>query len=1629
MNIRIRSLLAVIACTVACVVAAFAPTSSAAEGVSRDHSQNSGVISPITSSSNNKTTVDLSAAWSRGESGTVGIDANISISGGISSCLSSESPIRANAVLAEGVRIEDAALADTLDSWNASHADAGLTIEGATSWVRVAEDGSQSAAEQDGDGVFQALKLVVMPQDGASLEATDTIDVAIPLTLSDDASARVLEQVDQGTARQPVFFDAATAVMDEDGIASVKTVPGFSLAVGDVEMQACTPVLLCKDLVQAQEASRTARAAGDAPWYIDAFTLDSVYSGTAKFDGDDKAGHDSSSRNDVLRSYDSVIYSTSYALMVEDGVGTARTGKLRVSATLPLTDDLMTWDLDSMLWLKNAEVTTIAGKQRVTGDVVFGGESSIPVAPSVGMLNFVAKVRDISQGQEIVAPYFSVQRYADDGHSLSGDQFECGTVNGVHQSTPAKNADLKGSAKGRFNAQLKAEDNNNRYTLTLQMRSESGGLKGMALPDEGSLIEVDFQTDWGQNLKAVKVNALGEAQSGSSPWNNRVVLGEDDYGVTAPFGMQPDGSHKTSFNTIYDSGAIGVKEYKNDTGNGTPATFTFQIGAFNIDKQNIDKVSANFNASRTEETKNPDYDSEVVYNFGSYLFEVEAPQYGYDWHTTWVEVTDLRVEDTGGAVSGDCYAEDDQCSQIHSPGAPVEGEHGFHINYNTTIIHGYTTERIEDDGSLTVMNSIPDGSNLDGGSHSGIYEVSPGESFVTASQNQYHFLDDDSTSYFSRKDAPRYVTKFMKFDDEVFEVNGDMLDEVPIESAVFSQDSGWLVHGDAATTIKYVTKPGGWSSDEELLTTHLDNDHATHFEDKPTGSLSVHSSYEDAIASGNPIVGVVYDILVDKQMMEDHFAYQKTGYRVATSLYVQIRSVPMRIKTDAAVRDGEAITKKDDPRLVGILTWDSTTSCVDLYRTETNALSGKTEYVNTYAYRRRSGTTTTLGKWQWAHRSGLGTFSDNIFTGYKKAEFDASGNVSKMAESAARLNVGYDNTPAAGGASFYVRLNGVDVKKEVAQQSEGLPKVNFNLDEGQRRVDFSIDAQHTGSDLSRLTDTVTLTDTIPAGMNPVNPEGTTPEERWSIAYGGVYRQDGDTNGGAGGEWVASGSDIVSTDASDTEAWKTMQSAMDRWADTKPTLSYTVDEQANDDGSTTLTWTFNNVPVSYNLPKIHYSVKLGSADDPFKDLANGDSLANTVSASLAVSGAADSSSATVAVVRSQSAAVIKTPKVEQRNAEGTDPMGFDITFMNNADDDTAPLQLLSVVDILPGADDGSWSTTAEGIRELEDYKLKNVSFNAAGFPEGQSLYMAYMIPRNLTRAEMRSMQAAGTLWGSMSNIEFGQDGWLYVRISFNADGSLAASSKQAVENTLDGREILAIGFFTLGTTPVPPGAVFSLSFDYGWDDARTELLHNTSDTFTNTVTLEAQALKKAVSSKATTAPTPADVDFPFTKVDGDSTTVPLAGAEFKLFKWNGDGEAPQDGLLNVEDPGSSWELVQTQESAEDTGLVSFAKLKSGVYRLVETKAPAGYFQPTGQWNVTVDALDDESPISIVAVADGATMPPAFATTDSGSWQLPNYRPMDIPHAGGRGIAMFVAAGVAVSAVGFVVRARLRRGGRL
>lgn len=167
------------------------------------------------------------------------------------------------------------------------------------------------------------------------------------------------------------------------------------------------------------------------------------------------------------------------------------------------------------------------------------------------------------------------------------------------------------------------------------------------------------------------------------------------------------------------------------------------------------------------------------------------------------------------------------------------------------------------------------------------------------------------------------------------------------------------------------------------------------------------------------------------------------------------------------------------------------------------------------------------------------------------------------------------------------------------------------------------------------------------------------------------------------------------------------------------------------------------------------------------------------------------------------------------------------------------------------------------------------------------------------------------------------------------------------------------------------------------------------------------------------------DFSFTKVAAEDTSQPLEGAAFKLFSWSGAGNDPGT-LVDPNNPGVDWAL-QTEASSEADGLVSFAGLRKGSYRLIETKAPNGYSLPTGQWKVEVDPTqaDEAARIRITSIpGSGGSQPPAFAFNDAAPegttpHRLPNMRPMNIPSSGGRGTALFIAAGLGLSLVGAYV----------
>lgn len=1499
--------------------------------------------------------------------------------------------VRLSLVLSPEATLDDASLAETVTSYNAEHGDGSLSAE--TSWVLVAEDGTRAETNAGAAGALKQVDLVFRGGDESQDETSVTLPVGVADSLEGDLGA-----AGSAACFEP-FFDAETPVISEEGTVGTRVTGGVRLSCGGLSAALESPCLRLSDARSPEPAARSRSNASDATWTISDFVLDRVFSGTAGFDGDDGPGHDSGSANSVIRSYDYVIYRASYALTTEGDLGSAAQGRMRVRATLPLSSDLMAWDLGSMRWLSDAQVSEDdEGRQVLEGELVLQGGEGQPVAPGVGALNLVAKVRDVSQGQSIDVPVIHFQKLGDDG---SGEGEEWTVEKGRPDSIRCENAELVGSAKGRFNAQLRSEGNN-RYSITLQIRMENG-LKGVALPKLAQKMTITLSSDWHQNIRGIKINEPGERWHGVSGRTDG--LGEDEYGANAPYGNKylglPESERKTEFNRVYNSGGADLESGWQDDA-GSPATYTFGIYALMVDREHIETAAATHNASRASANEPQDYNPDEVYNIGSYLFAVEAPS-GYGTNNTNVTIENLSVTDSSGEVCGDCDESDNTVTVTHAASGDVPGTYAFWINYNSAGFYAWAkTAYASADGSevlIPELGDAPDGL----GYALATYAVYPGQSVRPTSCDQFYAADFQTTQFFSRELAPRRITKFQKFDNQVFEVDEELLEALPSEAWVHSSSK---LYGSLSIVAKYVTLPGGWQSESQMLDAHLSANTETGYEDGGTalgtGSLTVHDSYEAAKASGDPIVGIVYDIFVDRTTLEAYFA--DTGSGKENFLFLDTKSVPLKVREDAAVRDGQPITDKEDPRLVGVMTWESTVTCVNML--DQNEPDNGT-------FRRRSGTSPTTDIWQW-------TFQEETVTDYQKAVFDPSGQLVKNAVTNSRLNSGYDELPGTGGSSWYVQLYGVDVNKSVAQTEDGSPdgaeKVMFDLDSGQRRVDYALDVQVTGSTDFEKTDTVVITDTVPAGLSPANgdTESTNPSDQWMVAYGGVYQQDGETNGGAGGSWQDAGEDTVESDPATTLAAREMAEGTAIW--NRDDLSCSFEAVSNEDGSHTLTWTFENVPVGWRLPVIHYSARLGTPDDPATDLANGDSVENNATVRALEADAEDSSTATVSVVRSERASILKTADVERR-AEG-DSIGFTIDFVNHLGAEESPLTGLGIADVLPGADDGSWSTTSENPAiNMSNAKLTDVMLQGWGFDGGSRIEFCYVTAGNaeyvggVTPATLRADLASGAIYGFERS-----DGWQTLDLEFDADGRVTAASAQRVANAVQNQTVYAVGFRSVGDSVVPSGSGLSLHFSYKWTRGDVQREHEACDTLRNTVHLYAESIGQGTQSTAQTVPLPRTAGFSFTKTDGDSER-PLAGASFALFRWLGEGEPPAT-TINPDAPGEGWSREASATSEDGTGLVSFDELEEGRYRLVEVRAPDGYVTPGGQWDITVDPLADE-PISIDAVADGSLgNPPAFASA-GGSLRLPNYPPPFIPSAGGRGVALFLLAGAALIATGVVL----------
>ena len=140
-----------------------------------------------------------------------------------------------------------------------------------------------------------------------------------------------------------------------------------------------------------------------------------------------------------------------------------------------------------------------------------------------------------------------------------------------------------------------------------------------------------------------------------------------------------------------------------------------------------------------------------------------------------------------------------------------------------------------------------------------------------------------------------------------------------------------------------------------------------------------------------------------------------------------------------------------------------------------------------------------------------------------------------------------------------------------------------------------------------------------------------------------------------------------------------------------------------------------------------------------------------------------------------------------------------------------------------------------------------------------------------------------------------------------------------------------------------------------------------------------------------------VNIDFEKVDAETNTKKLSGAEFDLYKANTDGEQTGDPIK--------------QYVSDKNGKVSIENLPIGNYVLVERKAPAGYQLSAKPWKIIVG-----SDRNITVTHGEDTVSP---NGNEKIYQLTNAKLYSLPESGGPGTYGFTISGVAILATALLL----------
>ena len=231
--------------------------------------------------------------------------------------------------------------------------------------------------------------------------------------------------------------------------------------------------------------------------------------GTGPFDENDEPGNDSSEDNNIVRSFDQVTWTIENTMVLNGNEADSYSGgRIYFEAVLPdvFTSETAKWDLDSMAWIENAQVSSDG--LTLTGYYQMGTENI--TVPGKQTLVFVAKILGAANGIEF-EPEIKLWLNGNSEENYKTVNMEKITVSAApsYNIRFVRNNNLQNLVNDiEINGNIYEKVRVYGYSVTLQLYNSevSKGMKGIEYPQGDITFDVNMQlnrSDFNGNLEDI----------------------------------------------------------------------------------------------------------------------------------------------------------------------------------------------------------------------------------------------------------------------------------------------------------------------------------------------------------------------------------------------------------------------------------------------------------------------------------------------------------------------------------------------------------------------------------------------------------------------------------------------------------------------------------------------------------------------------------------------------------------------------------------------------------------------------------------------------------------------------------------------------------------------------------------------------------------------------------------------------------------------------------------------------------------------------------------------------------------------------------------------------------------------